>query len=185
MRITYFAPILSLWPFFLVGRKEPSSLLSFEWKILIWIGHHSNYRAEICQENHFYQPQGWSTCRMGDGPSCVVDFRDPGVRTPECGWSRVRCFWVLWQGSALFESARPVSAPNIIVWTHQHGLGFWSGWKQQFSKAFSRLPVWCLPLPYAASQRSETGKINLPMEGIKWFSSFSSRLFSPMCPDFP
>ena len=28
----------------------------------------------------------------GDGPSCVVDFRDPGVRTPECGWSRVRCF---------------------------------------------------------------------------------------------
>ena len=39
----------------------------------------------------------------GDGPSCVVDFRNPGVRTPECGRSRVRCFWVLWQGSALFE----------------------------------------------------------------------------------
>ena len=42
--MAYFAPILSLLPLLLGGRKEASVKLSFEWKILIWIGHYSiNY----------------------------------------------------------------------------------------------------------------------------------------------
>ena len=42
----------------------------------------------------------WDECllqKKGDGPSCVVYFRDPGARTRECGWSRVRCSGVLAQ----------------------------------------------------------------------------------------
>ena len=39
--MAYFAPILSLLPLFFGGRKEASRKLSFEWKILIWIGHYS------------------------------------------------------------------------------------------------------------------------------------------------
>ena len=39
MRMAYFAPVLSLLPLFFCGRKEASRELSFEWKILIWIGH--------------------------------------------------------------------------------------------------------------------------------------------------
>ena len=42
MRMAYLVPILSLLPLFFGGRKEASRKLSFEWKILIWIGHYSN-----------------------------------------------------------------------------------------------------------------------------------------------
>ena len=39
MKMAYFAPILSLLHLFFGERKEASRKLSFEWKILIWIGH--------------------------------------------------------------------------------------------------------------------------------------------------
>ena len=37
----YFAPNLPLWHLFFGRRKEASRKLSFEWQILIWIGHYS------------------------------------------------------------------------------------------------------------------------------------------------
>ena len=47
-------------------------------------------RKSFCTLNGKFPIGYWAIA--GDGPSCVVDFRDPGVRAPECGWSRVRCF---------------------------------------------------------------------------------------------
>ena len=41
MRMAYFAPNLPLLHLYFGGRKEASRKLSFEWKILIWIGHYS------------------------------------------------------------------------------------------------------------------------------------------------
>ena len=49
MRMAYFAPILSLLPLFFGGRKETSRRLSFEWKILIWIGHYSIFVIQSIQ----------------------------------------------------------------------------------------------------------------------------------------
>ena len=49
MRIAYFAPIPSLLHIFFGGRKEASRKLSFEWKIIIWIGHYySNSSGKFC-----------------------------------------------------------------------------------------------------------------------------------------
>ena len=51
MRMAYFAPILSLLHLFFGGRKEASRKLSFEWKILIWIGHYSSFRLFFADDS--------------------------------------------------------------------------------------------------------------------------------------
>ena len=54
MRMAYFAPILSLLPFYFGGRKEASRKLSLEWKTLIWIGHYSTFIAKYVSADNLY-----------------------------------------------------------------------------------------------------------------------------------